>query len=75
MNVDSKSPNLMSVSQFVDAHPAFTTGSIRNIIFYEDMNGLKACGATKRLGKKILIDTDKFFAWLDTNPSITGKGV
>ncbi len=68
-----KSPNLMTVSQFCKANPAFSMGSIRNILFYENANGLKACGATKRLGRKILIDCDKFFAWLDTNPSITGK--
>lgn len=71
--MENKIPNLMSVSQFCEAHPVFTIGSIRNILFYEDMNGLKACGATKRLGKKILIDCDKFFTWLDKNPSITGK--
>lgn len=65
--------NLMTVSQFCKANPAFSMGSIRNILFYENINGLKACGATKRLGRKILIDCDKFFEWLDTNPSITGK--
>ncbi len=71
--VEVNTRNLKTVSQFCRDNPAFTIGSMRNILFYEDFNGLKACGATKRLGRKILIDCDKFFAWLDTNPSITGK--
>ena len=71
--LEAKKPNLMTVSQFCKEYPAFSMGSIRNILFYENANGLKASGATKRLGRKILIDCDKFFAWLDTNPSITGK--
>lgn len=68
----SKSPDLKTVKQFCQDYPAFTMGSLRNILFYEDFNGLKACGATKRIGRKILIDCNKFFEWLDTNPSITG---
>lgn len=66
--------NLKTVRQFLESYPAFTNGCLRNLLFYEGLNGLKACGATKRLGRKILIDCEKFFAWLDTNPSITGRG-
>jgi len=66
-------PNLKSVSQFCEAFPAFSTGSIRNILFYEEKNGLASAGAVKRLGAKILIDCDKFFQWLDSNPSPKGK--
>lgn len=69
-----KFPKLMSVTQFCETFPVFSRGSIRNILFYEDMNGLKTSGATKRLGRKILIDCEKFFSWLDGNPSITGRG-
>ena len=69
----SNNPNLKTVSQFCEANPAFTKGSIRNILFYDELNGLRESGAVKRLGAKILIDCDKFFAWLDTNPSITGR--
>ena len=65
--------NLKTVNQFCEEYPAFTIGSLRNILFYEELNGLKDCGVVKHLGRKILIDCDKFFAWLDTNPSITGR--
>lgn len=68
-------PNLKTVSQFCEAYPAFTIGSVRNFLFYGKQNGLEDMGAVKRLGAKILIDCDRFFEWLDTNPSITGRGV
>ena len=72
---NNSSPNLKTVSQFCEAFPAFSKGSVRNFLFYEKKNGLATAGAIKRLGAKILIDCDKFFEWLDKNPSITGKGV
>lgn len=72
---NGNSPNLKTVSQFCEAYPAFSKGSIRNILFYSNQNGLKASGAEKRLGSKILIDCDKFFQWLDSSPSIKGKGI
>jgi len=68
------SPDLKTVSQFCEANPAFSSGSMRNMLFYRDMNGLIECGAVVCLGKRILIDCDKFFAWLRGNPSITGRG-
>jgi len=71
---ETNKPNLKTVSQFCEAFPAFSVGSIRSILFYSMQNGLKASGAEIRLGSKILIDCDKFFQWLETNPSITGKG-
>ena len=59
-------PNLRTVRQFVAEHPAFTMGGIRNYIYFEEFNGLKACGVIKRIGCKILIDVDAFFRWIDT---------
>jgi hypothetical protein len=65
--------NLMTTKQFVAENPCFTMGSLRNILFYADANGLEAIGAIKRCGRKILIDAELFFCWLDKNPSITGN--
>jgi len=62
---EQKTYNLKTPRQFVEDFPAFSMGSIRNLIFFEDMNGLKAAGAIKRIGKKILIDIDAFFRWVD----------
>ena len=59
-------PNFKTVKQFVCENPAFTMGGMRNIIFQEHKYHLESSGVIKRIGKKILIDADKFFAWLDS---------
>lgn len=63
---------LMTPQQFVDANPAFSMGALRNYIFYKDVNGLKAIGAIKRIGRKILIDQELFYDWVATSPQPTG---
>jgi hypothetical protein len=59
-------PNYLTVSQFVNQHLAFNTGGIRSIIFHEHQNGLAESDAIVRIGKKILIDEAKFFAWVQS---------
>lgn len=63
---DIKKPNFMTVVQFVNANPAFTMGGMRSLIFKEHEHKLQEKGVIKRLGKKILIDVDAFFAWIDS---------
>lgn len=59
-------PVLLSFSSFHQKHShAFTIGGLRNQIFNENTNGLKQSGAIIRLGRKILIDEVKFFAWIE----------
>lgn len=58
-------PNLMTVRQFAENFPAFSTGAIRNYIFFEESNGLQVNKVIKRVGKKILIDVERFFQWID----------
>jgi len=60
----SQTPNLQTVSQFAESNPAFPIGGLRWMIFNEDKNGLKAAGAIVRVGRKVLIDTDKYFQWV-----------
>lgn len=69
----SRSRTLLTVRQFSDKHPAFTQGAIRNLIFLAENrkiskgiitgNGLNI--ALVRIGRKLLIDEDKFFQWID----------
>jgi len=59
-------PKFKTVKQFVAENPAFTIGGMRNYIFFEDTNGLKSSGAIKRIGRKILIDVEAFYKWVDT---------
>jgi hypothetical protein len=54
---------LHTVRQFCQAHPAFTLGGIRWLLFHRQTNGLER--AVVRVGRRILIDEEKFFGWLD----------
>lgn len=57
-------PTLSTVNQFNKKQPAFTLGGLRSLIFNETSNGLKASGAIIRIGRKVLIDEEKFFGWV-----------
>jgi len=54
----------LTVAQFCERHPAFNIGGTRAWIFYENTNGLAKSGAIVRIGRKVLIDEAKFFAWV-----------
>ncbi len=56
----------LTVIQFIEKHTAFTTGGIRALIFNEHTNGLAKAGAIVRIGRKVLIDEAKFFAWVES---------
>ncbi len=58
-------PNLLTVSIFCKNHLAFTAGGLRSLIFNEHSNGLAKSGAIIRIGRKVLIDEAKFFAWIE----------
>ena len=59
-----QAPNLLTVSQFADRYPAFRVGGLRWLVFNESQNGLKEAGAIIRLGRKVMIDSSRFFKWL-----------
>ena len=59
--------NYSTVKQFCERYPAFTHGGLRFQIFNESNNGLKASGAIIRNGRKVLIDEEKYFLWLESN--------
>ena len=63
-------PNLVTVKQFCEKYPAFNYGGIRFQIFNEKSNGLYEAGAIVRVGKKVLIDVQRFFEWVESqNPN------
>jgi hypothetical protein len=61
---------LYTFKQFIAEQKLFTEGSLRNMIFKRHENGLEESGAIKRFGRKILIDKEKFFTWVN---SLTSK--
>lgn len=64
---------LATVRQFSEKHPAFSQGSLRNLIHLSSErysstgkilgNGLSM--ALVRVGRKLLIDEAKFFQWIE----------
>lgn len=56
----------LTVQQFTAKHAAFNTGGLRSLIFNEHQNGLAKSGAIVRIGRKVLIDEAKFFAWVES---------
>ena len=60
----------LTVTQLCEKHPAFKPGGIRALIFNEETNGLKASGAIVRVGRKVLIDEAKFFAWVSSQSGV-----
>jgi hypothetical protein len=56
-------PTLLTVQQFSEKHKGFTLGGLRWLLFHRDTNGLSR--AVVRLGRKILLDEEEFFAWVD----------
>ena len=56
----------LTVQQFCDIHKAFKIGGVRSIIFNEHKNGLAESGAIVRIGRKVLVDQNKFFDWIQS---------
>ena len=48
-------PNLLTVRQFSQKHPAFPEGGLRHRIFHVEANGLNQSGALIRNGRRDLI--------------------
>ena len=56
---------LYRINQFIESHPEFTFGQIRKLIFDSQRNGLAESGAILKLSRRVFIDPDKFFEWID----------
>ena len=59
-------PTLLTVKQLPQKHPAFTEGAVRMYIFNRSQNGLADAGAIVRIGRKVLINEEKWFAWIES---------
>ncbi len=80
LNTQAPARPVFTVRQFAGRNPAFTEAAIRNLVFKADSrhstrgeipgNGLIEAGAIVRIGRKVLIDEDAFFAWVDTQKGV-----
>jgi len=74
-DASSPRPVFFTVAQFSERNRAFTEPSVRNLIFKGEPrestlglipgNGLVEAGAIVRLGRKVLINEERFFAWVE----------
>jgi hypothetical protein len=55
---------LFSVTQFCARHPGFPVGGVRWLLFHRETNGLNC--AVVKLGRKLLLDENKFFEWVES---------
>ena len=61
-------PKLFTPKKLCQKHDdALAMGGLRDWIFKENENGLAESGAIIRVGRKVLIDEDKFFEWLTSH--------
>ena len=68
-------PSYKTVEQFSNDNSCFTPSSLRNLIFKADErlstngvitgNGLLEVGAIVRVGRKVLINEDRFYQWIE----------
>jgi len=65
---------IITVVEFSRRHSAFTEQSLRWLIFRSAENGLAKSGAIIRLGRRVLIDEEKFFEYLRSQSSQRAAG-
>ena len=54
---------LSTIPQFVERHSFATHGGLRHLVFNAQTNGFS--NVIQRMGRRILIDEDAFFSWLE----------
>jgi hypothetical protein len=64
--------NIVNVAQLSQKLPAFTQSSLRWLIFNSASNGLEKSGALMRLGRRVLIDEEKFIEWVRSSSGQRG---
>lgn len=65
MTENIKTAQLLTVNQFVEKHQFATFGGLRHLIFYANTNGFSK--VIKRIGRRILLDENAFFEWVEEN--------
>ena len=74
---------LSTVRQFSEKNPAFSQGSLRNLVHlsserYSSKGKIRGNGldtALVRIGRKVLIDDAKFFEWIDSQNQALERGI
>jgi len=59
--------DLKTVAEFANAHPTFSQGSLRWLIFNADTNGFSK--VIRRVGGRVLLDELAFSEWIENQTS------
>jgi hypothetical protein len=60
---ETQRPQLIPLTEWNKHHSWPPIGGLRHLVFYEKTNGFDS--VIKRAGRRILIDEDAFFRWID----------
>lgn len=72
MNEHPQPPRLLTVRQFAESHEWPSQAALRNLIFHRKTNGFHS--VVLRVGRRILLDEQKFFEWVRSSQSTPVKG-
>jgi hypothetical protein len=67
------STRFLTVTQVPAIHPAFTEQILRWLIFKQEDNGLRKSGAVVRIGRKVLIDEERFLEWVRSHGEVVSE--
>ncbi len=61
----NETPQFLTVKQFAEKNQAFTLGGLRSAIFWKG-DELEKAGAIARLGRRVLINEQRFLAFVQS---------
>ena len=64
--IDNQIPSLFTINGFCEKHSFLTPSALRNKIFYSAQNGMNDFKVTIKLGKRVYINENNFFSWLNS---------
>lgn len=66
-------PNLIPVTEWSQHHEWPPLGGLRHLIFHANENGFDK--VVRRVGRRVLLDEDAFFKWVDEQQEVSISGV
>lgn len=63
-NLPAQSAPFLTVRRFAEQDPNFSANALRWLIFNGASNGLQDSGAIVRIGRRVLIDRERFYTWV-----------
>ena len=67
-------PSILGVKEFSKKHQAFSYSALRNHIFNKEQNGLDDFKVIKQIKRRVYIDEQAFFKWLDYQTQLANRG-